>query len=320
MKYGDSVQGSPKPCGASYLPAQRAYNFALYSRHASAWAAPLRRGRPGDAAPPPRPRPRGEQDRARVALPVPEEQAAVARATTPTRSTGPHDGTPGHRFDPEKVLLDPYAPAVYFPPGFDRAGGRAARLERRPGAAGRAPAREARLRLGGTTGRPRHEPDTVIYEMHVAASRGARSGGSPPARRGTFAGVVEKIPYLKDLGVTIVELLPVHQFDPQEGNYWGYMPLNFFSPHHGYRAPRDPHGRIDEFRAMVKALHAGGHRGDARRRLQPHHRGRRRTARPTATAASTTAPTTCSPTTCEPTATTPAAATSCAPRHSVARS
>ena len=68
-------------------------------------------------------------------------------------------------------------------------------------------------------------------------------------------GVVEKIPYLKDLGVTAVELMPVFQFDPQEGNYWGYMPLNFFAPHHGYGS-RPEHDQHNEFRAMVKALHA----------------------------------------------------------------
>ena len=75
-----------------------------------------------------------------------------------------------------------------------------------------------------------------------------------PEKRGTFAGLIEKIPYLVDLGVTAVELLPIHQFDPQEGSYWGYMTLNFFSPHHEY-ASGDPH---NEFRTMVKAFHAAG--------------------------------------------------------------
>jgi glycogen operon protein len=65
--------------------------------------------------------------------------------------------------------------------------------------------------------------------------------------------VAEKVPYLKELGVTVVELLPVHQFDPAEGNYWGYMTLNFFSPHQAYAV--DPKRDRDEFRAMVKALH-----------------------------------------------------------------
>ena len=63
-----------------------------------------------------------------------------------------------------------------------------------------------------------------------------------------------EIPYLKMLGITMVELLPVQQFDPHERNYWGYMPLNFFTPHRPYAA--DPEHVRDEFRAMVKALHA----------------------------------------------------------------
>ena len=66
--------------------------------------------------------------------------------------------------------------------------------------------------------------------------------------------MVEKIPYLKTLGITMVELLPVQQFDPQEGNYWGYMTLNFFAPHAGY-AVGPPGAARDEFRAMVRALH-----------------------------------------------------------------
>ena len=66
--------------------------------------------------------------------------------------------------------------------------------------------------------------------------------------------MIEKIPYLKELGVTVVELLPVHQFDPQEGNYWGYMTLHFFSPHQSYA-----HGEaFEEFRTMVQAFHAAG--------------------------------------------------------------
>ena len=70
------------------------------------------------------------------------------------------------------------------------------------------------------------------------------------------------MPYLQDLGITAVELLPVHQFDPQSApngvNYWGYQPVSFFAPHHGYSSTRDPLGAIDEFRDMVKALHRAG--------------------------------------------------------------
>lgn len=83
------------------------------------------------------------------------------------------------------------------------------------------------------------------------------SSGVPPEKRGTYAGLVERIPYLKTLGITVVELMPVFQVAPQEGNYWGYMPLNFFAPHHGYAVHKDeceyqPH---HEFREMVEAFH-----------------------------------------------------------------
>jgi isoamylase len=68
--------------------------------------------------------------------------------------------------------------------------------------------------------------------------------------------VIEKIPYLKELGVTVVELMPVFQFDPSDGNYWGYAPLNFFAPHNGYLVRRAAESQHDEFREMVDALHA----------------------------------------------------------------
>ena len=85
---------------------------------------------------------------------------------------------------------------------------------------------------------------------------GFTTSGVAPERRGTFLGVIDKIPYLLELGITAVELLPVHQFDPQEENYWGYMTLNFFAPHAQYA--NDPDNAYGEFRAMVKALHAAG--------------------------------------------------------------
>jgi glycogen operon protein len=82
-------------------------------------------------------------------------------------------------------------------------------------------------------------------------------------RRGTYAGLIEKIPYLRDLGVTAVELLPVFQFDAHDApdgriNYWGYQPVSFFAPHHAYSSRREPLGVLDEFRDMVKALHRAG--------------------------------------------------------------
>jgi len=82
-----------------------------------------------------------------------------------------------------------------------------------------------------------------------------------PSKRGTYAGLIDEIPYLQDLGVSAVELLPVFAFDEQDGppglgNYWGHQPLSFFAPHDGTRS--DPLGALDEFRDMVKALHCAG--------------------------------------------------------------
>jgi isoamylase len=71
----------------------------------------------------------------------------------------------------------------------------------------------------------------------------------------TYAGLVEKIPYLKDLGITVVELMPIFQRDPQEGDYWGYMPLSFFAPHAQYAGAGDHDEQYVEFRNMVKAFH-----------------------------------------------------------------
>ena len=110
----------------------------------------------------------------------------------------------------------------------------------------------------------------------------------PSTARGTFAGLRQHIDHIAALGVTAVELLPVHQFDPDEGNYWGYMPLAWSALHHGYVAGDDPDD--DEFREMVQRVPRRRHRGDPRRRLQPHHRGGPRGPDASTCARSTTPP------------------------------
>ncbi len=159
-----------------------------------------------------------------------------------------------HSFDPQKVLVDPYARCLFFPPGFDR------QLAMREGSnAGRAPL--AALSGHGPTfdwagdKSPSHESDAVVYELHVKGFTRNDNSGVDPSLAGTYAGLVEKIPYLKELGVTVVELMPIFQRDPQEGDYWGYMPLNFFAPHAQYASTRDADEQHLEFRRMVKALH-----------------------------------------------------------------
>jgi isoamylase len=104
---------------------------------------------------------------------------------------------------------------------------------------------------------------TIIYEMHVGGFTRHPNSGVAPSKRGTYAGLVEKIPYLRDLGITAVELLPIYAFDAEDAppglvNYWGYQPLSFFAPHDGYSSRLDPLGVVEEFRDMVKALHRAG--------------------------------------------------------------
>ena len=99
--------------------------------------------------------------------------------------------------------------------------------------------------------------------MHVAGFTRHPSSGVAPLKRGTYAGLIDKIPYLQDLGISAIELLPVFAFDDQDSppgltNYWGYQPLSFFAPHPGYSSRSEPLGAIDEFRDMIKALHRAG--------------------------------------------------------------
>ena len=104
---------------------------------------------------------------------------------------------------------------------------------------------------------------TIVYEMHVRGFTRHPNSGVAGSARGTYAGLVDKIPYLQELGITAVELLPVFQFDAQDCpaglvNYWGYAPIGLFAPHAAYSSRRDPLGPVDEFRDMVKALHRAG--------------------------------------------------------------
>ncbi|HXX81008.1 MAG TPA: alpha-amylase family glycosyl hydrolase, partial [Thermodesulfovibrionales bacterium] len=104
---------------------------------------------------------------------------------------------------------------------------------------------------------------TIIYEMHIRGFTANPNSGVQPEKRGTYAGLIEKIPYLQDLGITAVELLPVYHFDEQDAppgfrNYWGYAPVSFLAPHPAYSSRKDPQGMVDEFRDMVRALHRAG--------------------------------------------------------------
>jgi len=252
-----TAEGLPYPLGVSWHERDRVYNFALYSKHATAVKLLL------FAA--------DEVTRPRAVLPLDpyvNKSGRIWHCPVPATLAegcryyayvvdGPDPSGPFemHAFDPEKLLLDPYARCIEFPPGFDRraAIGRGSNVGKAPlGVLDRCgPTRD-----GAVIARPRHEADAIIYELHVRAFTQDPTSDVSERARGTFAGVIEKIPYLRELGVTIVELMPVFQFEPGSRDFWGYMPLSFFAPHGGY-APRDT-APIDAFRAMVDALHAAG--------------------------------------------------------------
>jgi isoamylase len=175
------------------------------------------------------------------------------------RVMGPWAPEKGARFDPGKVLLDPYGRAVAVPPGYSRDPATAPG-ENTTTAMKSVVADLSRYDWEGDLPLNRPFAQTIIYELHVGGFTRHPNSGVPPEKRGTFAGLMEKIPYLTDLGVTAVELLPVFQFDAQDCpaglvNYWGYSPVSFFAPHHGYSSQRTPLAVLDEFRDLVKALH-----------------------------------------------------------------
>ncbi|MFB3787625.1 MAG: glycogen debranching protein GlgX [bacterium] len=178
------------------------------------------------------------------------------------RALGPFEPENGLRFDPEKVLLDPYTRAVAMPERYSRA--EACRFGDNTATAMKSVVADPRqYEWEGDTPLKRSFQETIIYEMHVKGFTRHPSSGVDPEIRGTYAGLIQKIPYLMDLGVTAVELLPVFHFDEQDCpaglvNYWGYSPVSFFAPHTGYSSRRDPLGVLDEFRDMVKALHRAG--------------------------------------------------------------
>ena len=175
------------------------------------------------------------------------------------RAQGPFDPASGMRFDPSKVLLDPYGRGVVVPRNYSR---EAARLK----GANAATAMKSVVvdphayDWEGDTPLHHRSARSIIYEMHVKGFTRHPSAGLSEKTRGTYAGLIEKIPYLRELGVTAIELLPVFQFDAQDAppgrtNYWGYSPVSFFAPHQGYSSRQDALGALYEFRDMVKALH-----------------------------------------------------------------
>jgi isoamylase len=252
----EQTEGSPLPLGVTWIEEEQAFNFAVHAEHAESvtlmlYAAtdlvnPLVTYRFDFL--------RNKSGRIwHCRIPVTKIGEATYYGYSVSGEALPYI----HSFDPQKVLLDPYAKCVFFPRNFDR------QLAMREGSnAGHAPmgvlSASRPIFDWGDTEPPHHESDAIIYELHVKGFTKNPNSGVDPLRGGTYAGLVEKIPYLKDLGVTVVELMPIFQRDPQEGDYWGYMPLNFFSPHAQYASTPDDDGQHPEFKNMVKAFHEAG--------------------------------------------------------------
>ena len=168
----------------------------------------------------------------------------------------------GHGFRPAKVLLDPCARAIT---GWS--------VYKREAATGASPNTDCCLK--GVVcerdhfdfdahPRPRHSwQQTVIYELHAGGFTRRSDSSVAPDRRGSLLGVIDKIPYLKQLGITTLELLPVQAFDPQDAppgrdNVWGYSPLSWFAPHQGYISGDDPLQARAQMRELVAACHDAG--------------------------------------------------------------
>jgi isoamylase len=191
------------------------------------------------------------------------------------RVSGPYDRARGQRYNPAKLLLDPYARAIHgdvrfgpelldyamdnadAPSSLDSAGQVPRSMVTAPASTPPSPG-------------PGHAlADTIVYEVHVRGFT-ARLPGVPPELRGTYAGLAHEaaVRHLVDLGITTVELLPIHHNVPESflvdrglTNYWGYNTIGFFAPHAAYSAAvraGQPGGQVEEFRDMVNALHAAG--------------------------------------------------------------
>jgi isoamylase len=250
--------GGSAPLGATVLPG--GVNFSIFSRHASKIELVFF-DRTDDAQPS---RiisidPLANRTYHYWHVFVPQVQPGQIYAY---RVDGAFDPTRGMRFDPSKVLLDPYGRRVVVPKDYSRD----AAIEKGDNAATamkNVVVDPHTYNWEGDTPLNRASSRCIIYEMHVRGFTCHRSSGVAEKARGTFRGLIEKIPYLQQLGVNAVELLPVFQFDSKDCprgaiNYWGYAPVSFFAPHHAYSSCQDPLGPLDEFRDMVKALHRAG--------------------------------------------------------------
>lgn len=246
--------GHPMPFGASHVPG--GINFSIFSAHATACTLVLFE--------------KGEKEPF-VEIPFPPEYRLgnvwamtvydlnYERIEYGYRFAGPNDPHQSHYFDPKRVLLDPYAKEIAGRPQWMKKSESGITPEYR----GRIPFAE----YDWEHDRPlkRCESELVIYEMHVRGF--TRHNSADVKHPGTFEGLREKIPYLKELGVNCVELMPIFEFNEAENtrtnpltgeqlcNYWGYSTVNFFAPKSGFAATGVHGTELQEFKQLVKALH-----------------------------------------------------------------
>ena len=252
-------RGKPFPFGASLVPG--GVNFSIFSRHATDCTLVLFERH-------------GEQPM--MEIPFPEEFRIgnvycmvvfgldYENLEYGYRMDGPNDFAKGQWFDRTKILADPYAKLMG---GRDVWGTPPDWLNNY----------QHRSRIvfddfDWEDDRPLEiEPeDQIIYEMHVRSFTRDPSSAVPEKHQGTFAGIRDKIPYLKELGVNAIELMPIFEFDefensrvnPETGemllNYWGYSTVGFFAPKAGYAATGKLGMQADELKALVKELHKNG--------------------------------------------------------------
>jgi isoamylase len=252
-------QGFPLPFGALFLPGSQCVNFSVFSGNAERCTLVLfNKGAREPLAEIPFP----DEFRVGQVFTMIVFGLDPDRIEYGFRMDGPHAPGLGHRFDTSKILLDPYARAI---------GGREV-WGRLPDPRNPAPLRSRLVYDDFDWEDDRHPriptEDLLIYEMHARGfTRHPSSGVRQP---GTFAAIREKIPYLKELGVNCIELMPIFEFDefdnvhrhPETGqplmNYWGYSTVGFFAPKAGYAATGRLGMQADELKALVKELHRNG--------------------------------------------------------------
>jgi glycogen operon protein len=242
---------TPAPLGAHWDAASSSWRFAIWSPAATAVTLEIS-GRAAPATPVLTVDMARDGDVWRAAVPGGVPGGADLYGV---RADGPWAPADGHRFDRSKVLLDPYARRVFVPPG-DHAASRLLARERGADTAAGAPrgvlqrhdeappadVRPAVVAVG----------DEVVYEAHVRGFT-MLDGDVDGDRRGTFAGLAERLDDLAALGVTVVELLPVHAVDPGEPSYWGYMPLAWLAVNDAYGAGGDGAGDLAALCAAAAA-------------------------------------------------------------------